>query len=249
MCFDDHLARVSSPINKDSIFFFIFFYLVPRQQIVLRLLDDRADEIQAVGNPPRLRDLLSAPLAGPPVERPPLIDHVVHGPHRLLDRRRRVRPVAVDDVDVVHVQPLEGGFGPLDNVLAGETLVVGPWAAPEDLGGDDEVGALPAELADGLAHDLLGPSVGVHLGVVEEVDAAVAAALEEGLGLFDVQLVAEAHPGQDPYESWDTFSPDRPRLLYFILESIALDRSQLFRLSTEKVPALEFKRRRKEMVT
>ncbi|KAM1041247.1 hypothetical protein ACFX13_031191 [Malus domestica] len=68
-------------------------------------------------------------------------------------------------------------------------------AAPEDLGEEDDVEALPAELADGLAHDLLGAARGVDHGVVEEVDAMVAEGLEEGLGLLDVELVAEADPG------------------------------------------------------
>lgn len=80
-------------------------------------------------------------------------------------------------------------------MLSRQALVVGSGAAPEELGGDDDVGSLPAELADGLAHDLFGSAVGVDLGVVEEVDTVVAAALEEELGFFDVELVAEADPG------------------------------------------------------
>lgn len=189
---------------------------MPGQQIVLRLLDRRPDEIQQVRNPPRLRDLLRAPLARPPVKRPPLIDHIVHRPHSLLDRGRRVRPVTVDHVHVLHVQPLQRGLGPLDDVLARQALVVGARPAPEDLGGDDEVGALPAELADGLAHDLLGPAVGVDLGVVEEVDAVVAAALEKGLGFLDVQLVAEGHPR--PVRQLGHLQPRSPQILVLHLE-------------------------------
>ncbi|KAM2960836.1 hypothetical protein FF1_030484 [Malus domestica] len=48
------------------------------------------------------------------------------------------------------------------------------------LGGEDDVGALPAELADGLAHDLLGATRGVDHGVVEEVDAMVVAKADPG---------------------------------------------------------------------
>lgn len=103
-------------------------------------------------------------------------------------------PVAINHIDVVHVEPLERGLSALDYVLPGQALVVGTGATPEDLGGDDDVGSLPAELADSLAHDLLGAAVGVDLGVVEEVDAVVAAALEERLGLLHVELVPEAHP-------------------------------------------------------
>lgn len=81
-----------------------------------------------------------------------------------------------------------------DDVLSGETLVVGARSTPEDLGGDDEVGSSPSELANGLAHDLLGATIGVHLGVVEEIDAVVATALEKSLRLLHIQLVSEAHP-------------------------------------------------------
>lgn len=94
--------------------------------------------------------------------------------------------MTIDDVDVIHIEPFETGLGALDDVLPGQTLIVGAGTTPEDLGGDDDVGALPAELADGLAHDLFGAAVGVDLGVVEEVDAVVAAALEEGFSFFDV---------------------------------------------------------------
>lgn len=79
-------------------------------------------------------------------------------------------------------------------MLPGESLIVGTLTAPEDLSGNDDVRAFPAEFTDGLSHDLLGTAVGVDFGVVEEVDAVVTATLEEGLGFFDVELVAEAYP-------------------------------------------------------
>lgn len=165
-----------------------------REEVVLRLFGDGSDEVKTLGGGPRLGDLLRRPLAGTPIEGPTLIDHKVHRPHRLLDGRGRVRAMAIQDIDIIHIQALERSFGAFDDVLPGEAPVVGAWAAPEELGGDDEVGALPTELAEGLAHDLLSAAIGVDLGVVEEVDAMVAAALEEGLGLLHVQLVAEAHP-------------------------------------------------------
>ncbi|GMN71994.1 hypothetical protein TIFTF001_053490, partial [Ficus carica] len=112
----------------------------------------------------------------------------------LLDGRGGVGSVAVNDIDILHVEVLERGLGALDAVFPREALVVWAGAAPENLGGDDDVGAAPAELADSLAHDLLGAAVGVDLGIVEEVDAVVAAALEEGLRLLLVQLIPEAHP-------------------------------------------------------
>lgn len=168
--------------------------LVAGKKVVFRLLDDGADEVESLSDGPCLGDLLRGPLGGTPVECPPLVDDVVHGADSLLDRCGGVRAVAQEDVHVLHVEAAQRGAGPLHEVLAGETLVIGAGTAPEELGGDDEIGAAPAELPDGLAHDLLGAAVGVHLGVVEEVDAVVAAALEQGLGLLDVELVAEGDP-------------------------------------------------------
>lgn len=94
--------------------------------------------------------------------------------------------MTVENIHVFHVEAFQGGLGSLNDVLAGEPLVVGPLSTPKYLGGNDNVGALPAQLPDGLAHDFLGAAVGVDLGVVEEVHAVVAAALEEGLGLLHV---------------------------------------------------------------
>ena len=168
--------------------------LVSREEVVLWLLDDGPDEVEAVGDRPCLGDLLRGPLGRAPVEGPSLVDDPVHGAHGLLDGRGCVGAVAVDDVDVVHVEALERALEPLDDVLPGESLVVGPLSSPEELGGDDDIGAAPAQVPDGLAHDLLGAAVGVDLGVVEEVDPHVAARLQERPGLLDVQLVAEGDP-------------------------------------------------------
>lgn len=119
---------------------------------------------------------------------------MIHGPHRLLDRRGGVRAVTVDKIDVIHIQSLERSLGTFNDVLPGEALVIGTGTAPEDLGGDDDVGALPSELPNGLAHDLLGPAIGVDFGVVEEIDAMVTATLEKRFGLPHIELVSEADP-------------------------------------------------------
>lgn len=86
--------------------------------------------------------------------------------------------MTIDDIDVIHVEALEGGLCALNDVFPGETLVVRSRAAPEDLGGDDDIGSLPTELSDGLSHDLLSAAIGVNLSVVEEIDAIVTAALQ-----------------------------------------------------------------------
>jgi len=167
---------------------------VPGQEVILRLFNNRPDEVESLGHSPGLSDLLGRPLTGAPVESPAVVNNVVHGPHGFLDGRGDVGAVAVENVDVVHVEALERGLGALHYVLTREALVVGALTAPEDLGRNDDVGALPPELPDRLPHDLLGAAVGVDLGIVEEVDAVVAAGLEQRLGLLHVQLVPEAHP-------------------------------------------------------
>lgn len=164
------------------------------EKIVLRLLDDRTNKIEPLRDPPGLGDLLSRPLTSPPIERPPMIDHIVHGSHCLLNWGSSIGTMAVEDVNIIRVQALERGLGSLYDVLARETLVVGSWSAPEDLGRDDEIRSLPPQFTNRLPHDLLRAAIGVDLGVVEEVDAVVAAALEEGFRLLDVDLVAEADP-------------------------------------------------------
>ena len=94
---------------------------------------------------------------------------MVEGPHRLLHRRVRVRPVREEHVDVAHAEPRERRVERLDDVLAREARVVGAGPAPEHLGREHERRARPAELAEGLAHDFLGLAVAVDLIMEEEV--------------------------------------------------------------------------------
>ena len=80
------------------------------------------------------------------------LNNIVKCLHRLLDGSVSIRPVGVDQVYIVETQALEGRVHSLKDMLAGEALVVGTVAgAEEDLGGDDEVGATPAELLDDTA--------------------------------------------------------------------------------------------------
>lgn len=103
--------------------------------------------------------------------------------------------MAINDIQVIHIKPLKRGLGAFYDVLPGEALIVGTGSAPEDLCGDDDIGALPSQLPDRLAHDLLGAAIGVDFGVIEEVNAVVPATLHKRLGFFDIELVTEADPG------------------------------------------------------
>ena len=119
-----------------------------------------------------------------------------HRPHRLLDRRRRVGAVAVEEVDEVEPDALERPVDRLHEVLAVERVahvhaLVDP---PEQLGRDHVAVSLPAELGDRLAHDPLGLAAGVRLGVVEEVDAGVAGGRRQSHGEARVELVGRTSP-------------------------------------------------------
>jgi hypothetical protein len=65
---------------------------------------------------------------------------------------------------------------------------------PEELGRDDVVEARPAERLERLPHDHLALPLGVHLGVVEEVDAGVHRLREHLAGRRGVDLVVIRDP-------------------------------------------------------
>ena len=83
-----------------------------------------------------------------------LMDEVVEGAERLVDRGLRVVAVELVKVDVVGLQPAQGGIDGGEDVLAGvaPSKGAGPVAA-EALGGDDETVPLALQPA---AEDLLG---------------------------------------------------------------------------------------------
>lgn len=65
------------------------------------------------------------------------------------------------------------------------------------LGRDDEIVSLPAKLLDGLAHDLFGLTLRVHLGTVKEVDTDVVGGFHAGEGAFSVDMTAVCQPATE----------------------------------------------------
>ena len=118
-----------------------------------------------------------------------------HRPDRLLDRRVRVDPVLVVEIDVVDAEALEAAFDRLPHVVRAAVDPSAPWgrgALDAELGGDHDAVA-PA--LDGAADEFLVGVRAVHVGRVEEGDAELERAVDGGdrLGLVPAG-VELAHP-------------------------------------------------------
>ena len=101
----------------------------------------------------------------------------VEGTHRLLERRLGVRPVVVEDVDVVQPQPLQRCVQAGGQVLPRPEVAIGAGPhVPAGLGRDDQLVAVAGEvLGQDAAHVALRRPVGrsVVVGQVEVGDAEV----------------------------------------------------------------------------
>ena len=169
------------------------------EQVVLGLLGDGGVEVVAVAEGEGLGELGGGPFAGAPVEDFALHDEVVHGAAGFEDGRGGVGAVAVVEIEVVHLETLEGVVAGLDEVFAGEAGLVGfiVFPAEEGFGGHDVTAAAPLRLFEDVAHDEFGFAVGVGLGVVEEVHAGVVGGVEEFFGDGVADLFAEGDPGTE----------------------------------------------------
>src|ERR1700729_1653541 len=127
-----------------------------------------------------------------------LMDKVVEGAQRLVDRCFRVIPVKLVKVDVVGLQTSQGGIDSGQDVLARVAGVEGRRPRRgEALGGNDETVPLPPEPA---AEDLLGnpaggeiPAQRVGVGGVEEVNTALGRPVENGDSGGLIALQPEGH--------------------------------------------------------
>lgn len=78
-----------------------------RDDGVLRLLDNRRDELVLVCNSNSLRDLIGGKLRGSPVVCFAACDEVREGPDDFQHRCEVVRTMSVDDINVVELEPFE----------------------------------------------------------------------------------------------------------------------------------------------
>ena len=150
------------------------------EQVVLRLLHHRPVQVVLVGNVPGGANVVGRPLAGAPIERLALGNHVAHRTHGLLNGRVGVGAVAVDEVDEVEPHARERAVDRVHQVLAVQRVdavraarLVAARQAPEELGRDDVVQPRPLQRLERFAHHHLALAARIGLGVVEEVDAGV----------------------------------------------------------------------------
>jgi hypothetical protein len=77
------------------------------KHVVFGLLHEGWDQVFPPGYAVSVHNLLGAPLAGSPVKSFSLLYDLVHRPDSLLDRRIDIRPVAKEQIHVIHLQSLE----------------------------------------------------------------------------------------------------------------------------------------------
>jgi hypothetical protein len=80
---------------------------VARQERVLVLVRDRAIAVRSIGDLARDLELVALPVRHPPVEQLPLAHEILVGANGLLDRHRRVRAMALVEVEVVRAESRE----------------------------------------------------------------------------------------------------------------------------------------------
>lgn len=103
-------------------------------------------------------------------------------------------PVTIDQINIIHIKPLQRSLSSFDNMFPRQTLVVRTRSTPKDLGGNDDIRPFPTQLPNSLTHDLLSSTIGINLGVVEKVNPVVFTTLEKRLGFFNIELVTETDP-------------------------------------------------------
>ncbi|MBG9885556.1 hypothetical protein ABE10_02925, partial [Bacillus toyonensis] len=134
----------------------------------------------------------------PHVQRLALAHERVQSRDGLLDRRDRVHPVRVEDVDVVEPHARQRLLGARDDVLAAREVAV--WSRPHvpaGFRGDDELVAVgPQILREDAAEVLLRRSVGrtVVVRQIEVRDTPVERVAQERALVVERDVVAEVPP-------------------------------------------------------
>ena len=123
------------------------------------------------------------------------------------ERRLMILAVEVVDVDVVGAEPAQAVVDGLHHALARQPVVMGCVA-----GGCAHLGRQHPALAlgrDGLAGDLLRAPLGIAIGGVDEVDAAIAGGGDNPFRARPIGRAAEHHRAET---EWRDLDPARPEL-------------------------------------
>src|ERR1019366_2997694 len=171
---------------------------VQEEQVIAGLDGVEAGQVERLASADGAYQLIGQEVRAADVADLSLMDKVVEGAQRLVDRCFRVISVKLVEVDVVGLQTSQGGLDSGKDVLAG---VAGVEARRprrgEALGGNDETVPLPPEPA---AEDLLGnppggeiPAQRVGGGGVEEVNTALGRPVENGDSGGLIALQPEGH--------------------------------------------------------
>src|ERR1051325_8065028 len=154
--------------------------LLTVDEVVVRLHGDAARPAVEVGRVLHLRELPREHARGAEVAGLAGFDDVVQRLERLLDRRVMVEAVDLKEVDVLHAEAAEGGVDGVHDVLAGEAAAVRTLADLEEALRGDHRFLARGQLAQRAADDFFAHAARVHVRGVEEVDARLEGALEEG---------------------------------------------------------------------
>jgi hypothetical protein len=97
-------------------------------------------------------------------------------------------------VEVINLQPAQGGVTRFDDMFAAQTLLIGPVAAPKNFARNDESIAWPPFLFQNITHHDFSSTFGVGFGVIEEIGSAVVGDGHQFLGRFIANLLRECDP-------------------------------------------------------
>ena len=95
------------------------------------------------------------------------------GPQRLLERRHRIEPMDLIEIDVVELQAFQAAGDLIHDMAAGQADRVGAGAgAATHLGRDDHVFTRDFEILQRLAQHDLRLAFGIDVGGIQEIDAS-----------------------------------------------------------------------------
>ena len=189
----------------------------PRDRVIgLHRLE--ASEPAFVGNAERLHDLPGGEVRAADRVDEPAAHAIVERAKGFLKRRYGIESVDLIEIHVIEPEPFQAGRDLIHDMAAREAHGIRPRPhAAANLGRDDDVLALDAEIAQGLADLNLGLAFGIDVGRVDEIDARFERAGDElgGGGLIERPNSAPesgAPPSKviAPRQISETYWPVRP---------------------------------------